>query len=99
MRSDVDAVLPVSRCAVPPLANWRLAVVIFCLLQVVLLLNAGDSTTEVKAHWKDIGLAPGIDVKATDLWTGKSFVPSKGTDSVSAIVPTHDVAAFRLTPT
>jgi len=67
--------------------------------QVVLLLNAGDATAEVTAHWKDIGLAPGIAVKATDLWTGKSAVPSKGTDSISATLPTHDVAAFRLTPT
>lgn len=66
---------------------------------VVVLLNAGDTTAEVTAHWKDIGLVAGVAVKVTDLWTGKSStVPSKGADIISATVPTHDVAAFRLTP-
>ena len=52
--------------------------------QVVVLLNAGDTTAEVTAHWKDIGLVAGVAVKVTDLWTGKSStVPSKGADIIS----------------
>ena len=49
-----------------------------------MLLNAGDTTAEVTAHWKDIGLAAGVAVKVTDLWTGKSStIPSKGADIIS----------------
>ena len=49
-----------------------------------MLLNAGDTTAEVTAHWKDIGLVAGVAVKVTDLWTGKSStVPSKGADIIS----------------
>jgi len=64
---------------------------------VVVLLNTGNGTSTITAHWADIGLKKGASMKAVDLWTGKS----KGVEadsSVSAPVASHDCAVFRLSP-
>jgi hypothetical protein len=62
----------------------------------VVLLNIGDSSASITAHWADIGLKDGAHVTATDLWTGASV--ATGHDSITATVATHDVAVFRLSP-
>jgi hypothetical protein len=65
---------------------------------VVVLLNTGNGTEKVTAHWADIGLQPGTAVHVTDLWTGKmESVAAVG--SLTAAVGTHDAAAYRLSAT
>ena len=64
---------------------------------VVLLLNTGNGTQEITAHWADIGLKGGVAAKAIDVWTGKDLGTKTGT--ISASVASHDSAVFRLAPT
>jgi alpha-galactosidase len=63
----------------------------------VLLLNAGNGTKEITAHWADIGLKSGVAAKAIDVWTGEGVGTKSG--AVSASVAAHDSAVFRLSPT
>ena len=64
---------------------------------VVVLLNTGDDTANVTAHWADVGLTAGVSVRVTDLWTGK-VIAGGARGSVAASVGSHDAASYRLTP-
>ncbi|MFF5675730.1 glycoside hydrolase family 27 protein [Streptomyces hygroscopicus] len=57
------------------------------------LFNRGNSTAAVSATAAQIGLS-GASFTLTDLWTGST---SHTTGQVSASVPAHGVAAFRMT--
>lgn len=63
---------------------------------VVILLNRGNDTTTVTADWKDFGLNPVTEASVRDLWQHKDIGTMKG--SVSVDVPSHGVAAYRITP-
>jgi hypothetical protein len=64
---------------------------------VVLLLNTGHHSSIITASWSQVGLEQGTAVRATDLWTGASMGVLT-TNSISATVGMHDVAAIRLSP-
>ena len=70
-----------------PLANGSYA---------VLLLNRGTSASNITASWSDFGLDPNQEADVRDLWSLKDHGSLKGT--VTAMVPSHGVAVFKVTP-
>ena len=64
---------------------------------VVVLLNAANGTQQITASLDDIGLTGVGSATATDLWTGKTLGAAV-VGSVSALVASHDSAAYRLSP-
>ncbi|MDI5978985.1 NPCBM/NEW2 domain-containing protein [Amycolatopsis magusensis] len=69
-----------------PLAGGDVAVVLF---------NRGPHSTEIRTSAHEIGLRPAHGYRLRDLWTGQ-----EGTTpgSISADVPPHGAALFRVTP-
>ena len=63
----------------------------------VLLLNRGDQSVNITAQWSDFGLDPNQMADVRDLWQTKDLGSMKG--SVSAMVPSHGVAMYKVTPT
>lgn len=62
----------------------------------VILVNADKSTAKVTANWEDVFLKKGTSVHVRDAVTHKDL--GNAVDSVSANVPSHDVAVLVLTP-
>lgn len=62
----------------------------------VILLNRGNSTTDITADWIHIGLDPNTTAAVYDIWQHKDLGMKTG--SVTAEVPSHGVAFYRLTP-
>lgn len=62
----------------------------------VILLNRGNVTADVTAYWSDIGINPDVEAEVYDLWKHQKV----GTvmDFVTASVPSHGVAFYRITP-
>eukprot|EP00521_Asterionellopsis_glacialis_P013705 CAMPEP_0195298538 /NCGR_PEP_ID=MMETSP0707-20130614/23697_1 /TAXON_ID=33640 /ORGANISM="Asterionellopsis glacialis, Strain CCMP134" /LENGTH=180 /DNA_ID=CAMNT_0040360685 /DNA_START=51 /DNA_END=593 /DNA_ORIENTATION=- len=63
---------------------------------VVLLLNTGNISSDVKATWEDIGLEESISVRVINLLTGSFVGTMKG--KIEAQVEPHDVVVYRLEP-
>ena len=63
---------------------------------VVLLLNRGAASVNITAQWSDFGLDSGQMADVRDLWLTKDLGSMKG--SVSAMVPSHGVAMYKITP-
>ena len=61
----------------------------------VVLLNSGNKTQSVTAHFSDIGLTGKVSVR--DLWAHQ--YQGIATDSISRSLNSHSVAMLRLTPT
>eukprot|EP00897_Mesotaenium_endlicherianum_P009092 jgi/Mesen1/8210/ME000442S07489 len=64
---------------------------------VVALVNRGTKTANISAAWSDVGLPSDASVTARDLWQGKTL-PNALQGLLSAIVESHDVALYVLTP-
>ena len=62
----------------------------------VILLNRGDSTTNVTANWTDFGLDASTKASVRDLWLHQDLGVKTG--SITASVPSHGVAFYRITP-
>ena len=62
----------------------------------VVLLNRGTATSNVTASWSDFGADPSKEAAVRDLWQMKDLGNMKG--SVTATVPSHGVAMYRITP-
>jgi len=62
----------------------------------VILFNRDGSAHNITANWSDIGISSGITVSARDLWAHK--YAGTFTNSITALVPSHDVVVFKLTP-
>jgi len=60
----------------------------------VVLLNMGANTTSVTAQFTDLKLSGSASVR--DLWNAKDLPAASG--SLSATVPSHGTAMFKLTP-
>lgn len=65
----------------------------------VALLNLGNATTTITAHWADVGLPAGTAVMVRDLWK-REDLPEEAVqgDVYSAEVPSHGTVFVRLTP-
>ena len=63
----------------------------------VILLNRGLSTANITVNWMDIGLQPTTQADVRDLWEHKDLGTMTG--NVTASVPSHGVAFYRITPT
>ena len=63
----------------------------------VLLLNRGNTTTNITANWNDFGLDLSQEASVRDLWAHKDLGTVKG--NVTTSVVKHGVAMFRITPT
>ena len=63
----------------------------------VVLLNLGEVTANITAHWIDIGLPVGAVVSARDLWK-RQDLPGTRTEMFTAEVPSHGTAFVKLTP-
>ena len=61
------------------------------------LLNHGTTTANVTAEWTDTGLDSNCEASVRDLWKMQDLGTMKG--SVSAIVVSHGVAMYKITPT
>ena len=61
-----------------------------------ILLNRGNDTANITAKWSDIGLDPAVMAEVYDIWQHKSL--GSFTGSVTASVPSHGVAFYRITP-
>lgn len=61
-----------------------------------ILLNRGLNSTSITAQWRDIGLDPAAKAQVYDIWQHKSLGSMTG--SVTATVPSHGVAFYRITP-
>ena len=62
----------------------------------VLLLNRGSVSTVVTGNWVDIGLKAEEEADVYDLWQHRDLGTRVG--NVSATVPSHGVAFYRITP-
>ncbi|MEU6850381.1 ricin-type beta-trefoil lectin domain protein [Actinacidiphila alni] len=62
--------------------------------RAVAVLNRGSTARAVTTRLTDVGL-PGCTVTAKDLWTGATSTTS---DALTATVPAHGTAIWRLTP-
>ena len=63
----------------------------------VVLLNRSGATANVTASWSDFGMDPNKSANVRDLWQMKDLGTMKG--SVTASVPSHGVAMYKITPT
>ena len=63
----------------------------------VVLLNRGDASASVTAEWADIGLDSSRQATVRDLWQLKDVGTMTG--SVTAMVPSHGVVMYKITPT
>ena len=63
---------------------------------VVVLWNLGPAAATLTATWAAVGVPAGATCTVRDLWY-HNWLPN-ATGSVSAVVPSHDVAAFKITP-
>jgi alpha-galactosidase len=64
--------------------------------RAVILLNRGDSSTDIKMEWSDIGLDNSLKANVRDLWAAKDLGMHTGSITANA-VPSHGVAMYRLT--
>ena len=64
--------------------------------RAVVLLNRGNTTATITAKWTDLGLPADTQADVRDLWQMKDL--GTKTTSVSASVPMHGVAMYKLTP-
>lgn len=62
----------------------------------VVLMNTGPNSANVSASWSQLGLAAGVTVAVRDAWA--EVDRGTATQSVSALVGSHDVAALTLHP-
>ena len=63
----------------------------------VVLLNRGTSAANVTAEWTDIGLKTSTKATVRDLWKMKDIGIMQ--DSVTAMVASHGVVMYKMTPT
>ena len=62
----------------------------------VILLNRGRETTSITAQWGTIGLDPTTEAEVYDIWQHMSLGTAVG--NITADVPSHGVAFYRITP-
>ena len=62
----------------------------------VVLLNRGTASSNVTASWSDFGLDSSREADVRDLWMMKDLGKMKG--SVTAMVPSHGVVMYKITP-
>lgn len=62
----------------------------------VLLLNRGNTATNITASWSDFGLDPDKEADVRDIWKMKDLGSMK--TRVTAMVESHGVAMFKITP-
>ena len=62
-----------------------------------ILLNRGHETTSITAYWWALGIDPVGKYEVYDIWQHK--ILGTMTESVTATVPSHGVAFYRITPT
>ena len=62
----------------------------------VVLLNRGKAASNVTASWSDFGVDPNKEAGVRDLWKMKDLGKMKG--SVTAVVPSHGVVMYKITP-
>lgn len=62
----------------------------------VILLNRSTVTLDITANWADIGLDSSATASVYDIWQHKDLGTKTG--SVTARVPSHGVAFYRITP-
>ena len=62
----------------------------------VVLLNRGKAASNVTASWSDFGVDPSKEADVRDLWQMKDLGNMKG--SVTAMVPSHGVVMYKITP-
>ena len=60
----------------------------------VILLNRGNTTASIKGQWSDIGINTTQSCDVRDLWAHKDM--GKMTGKVTATVPSHGVAMYKL---
>ena len=62
----------------------------------VILLNRGRETASITAQWGAIGLDPTTEAEVYDIWQHTSLGTAVG--NITADVPSHGVAFYRITP-
>ena len=62
----------------------------------VILLNRGTATVNITAQWTDIGMKATHEAVVYDIWKHQEL--GSRTGNVTAIVPSHGVAFYRVTP-
>ncbi|KAK1411407.1 hypothetical protein QVD17_37956 [Tagetes erecta] len=64
---------------------------------VVLLVNRGPVSSEITAHWDDIGLPPNTAVVTRDLWLHMEW-KQRPAGNLTATVASHGCKMFVLKP-
>ena len=64
--------------------------------RAIVLLNRGDSDSEISVSWEDLGYPAHLSAAVRDLWAKKDL--GKSTAAFAAKVPSHAVVMLRVTP-
>jgi len=64
--------------------------------RAVVLFNRGAAETEISVNWEDVGCPANSSAAVRDLWLKKDL--GKFAGKFSAQVPSHGVAALKVTP-
>jgi alpha-galactosidase len=64
--------------------------------RAIVLLNRGDSDSEISVSWEDLGYPAHLSAAVRDLWAKKDL--GKSTATFAAKVPSHAVLMLRVTP-